>query len=128
MKIKVHENSKLPKILTYINPTTWIAVALGREVFSIRAIALGKHIFVDGDANPRLIRHESIHCYQWVETYYIGFLLLYLKDWVHGLFKFRNEYQAYKNIRAEQEAYGNEKIENYLETRIPKQWITKYKV
>ena len=58
---------------------------------------------VRGD--PELINHESIHIRQYNETLILGFLLMYLWDWLIGLLLYRDARKAYRRIRFEQEAY-----------------------
>jgi hypothetical protein len=61
------------------------------------------------------------------ETLVLGFLLIYAWDFLYGFAKYKNYDQAYRSIRFEQEAYGNEHEENYLEVRKNFAWL-KYKV
>jgi len=56
----------------------------------------------------RLIHHEKIHFYQYKELLVVGFLFVYLFDWVHGLIKYRNFTKAFMRIRMEQEAYEHQ--------------------
>lgn len=107
------ENSKVPGMLSW--------------VIRIWAITLFPFVFCRGEINEVTRRHETIHHKQYIETLVIGFLLIYLIDWIHGLIKYRNGAVAYRQIRFEQEAYDYAKTENYLEQRIPFKW-TQYRV
>jgi hypothetical protein len=62
----------------------------------------------------KMIRHESIHTKQIIETGIIFFYIWYLLEWIVRLFMKGN---AYKSIVFEQEAYANELSIDYLKTR-----------
>ena len=47
----------------------------------------------------------------------VGFYLLYIFDFIYSFIKYREFYEAYRNIRFEKEAYKNEKVSNYLAKR-----------
>jgi hypothetical protein len=110
------ENSKVPVWLSKIAP------------INIGAIALFFLVFSRGTMDDRLRRHETIHFQQFLETLVIPFLFLYAWDFIHGYIKYNDGAQAYRRIRAEQEAHDNDQDENYLETRHRYSWINKYKV
>ena len=94
---------------------------------AIKAITIGPFIFVDGEPTERLLRHEMIHVAQYKELWYVGFLPVYVFDWVLGLLKTRDLKKAYLNIRMEQEARAGDDTVGYLDTRKKFCW-TKYKV
>jgi hypothetical protein len=100
MKPIIVENSRIPKILSL--------------VINIGAITLWPFVFVRGKADERIVRHESIHIAQYNELFVIGFLALYLYDWVKGLIKYRDKEKAYNRIRFEQEAYMYDAVDGYL--------------
>jgi len=110
------ENSKVPVILSYFAPIT------------IGAITLFFLVFSRGKISEVTKRHETIHFQQMLETGVIGFVVLYLFDYLHGLIKYKNGAKAYRMIRAEQEAYRNELISNYPAARPRYSWIKMYKV
>lgn len=128
MKPKIYEDSKVPVVLSYLSPVSWINIIQGKPMFDIWAITLGPFVFVQGKASESLIRHETIHALQYMETWYIGFLLLYVWDWIRAVFKYGDADKAYFQIRAEQEAYEHEFDEDYLDKRIPREWIKKYRI
>jgi len=103
MKTRVIQNSRIPKLLSWFIP--------------IKAITIGPFIFVDGEPSETLLSHEMIHVQQYKELWYVGFLFLYLMDWVHGLLVYRNFREAYRAIRFEQEARYGEKDSGYLSAR-----------
>ena len=113
MKPIIVRNSKLPEALSWF--------------MEIGGITLFPFIFIRGEGNEQLIRHETIHIKQYAETLVLGFLVLYLYDFFVGLYKYKNFNDAYRSIRFEREAYGNEHDENYLEMRQMFAW-RKYKV
>ena len=113
MKPIIIKNSKLPEMLSWF--------------MNVGGITLFPFIFIKGEGNDQLIRHESIHIKQYAETLVLGFLLVYLWDFVHGLLKYRNYDDAYRSIRFEREAYSFSADPNYLEYRELYAW-RKYKV
>lgn len=115
--------SKVPIILTYLSPITIFNKIVGRDIFYITAITFGPFIFFRAkNPAPKIITHETIHAYQYAETYYLGFLLLYIYDFIRGLIKYKNPDIAYMKIRFEQEAYGNESDQDYLSVRHKNAW------
>ena len=110
------ENSRIPVWLSYLAPINIAAITLFFLVFSREKMS------------EVVKRHETIHFQQMLETGVVGFLVLYLWDYLHGYIKYRDGATAYRMIRAEQEAYDNDHDENYLATRPRFSWIKKYKV
>jgi hypothetical protein len=126
------EDSKIPVWLSYVAP------------LNIGAITVFFLVFSRGKIDPISKRHETIHFQQTLETFVVGMMLIYLWDYLVGLWKYRQDWQgqnttrgrpyqsaankAYHRIRAEQEAYGNELDEGYLARRPRFSWIKKYKV
>ena len=110
MKAIIVKNSTLVKILSYFRP------ALG-------GITLFPFILLKGDgSDTRLINHEAIHIAQYKELFVIGFLFLYLWDFVHGFIKYRSYDDAYRSIRCEREAYSFDADPHYLEYRESHAW------
>jgi hypothetical protein len=110
------ENSKIPVWLSYLAP------------INIGAITLFFLVFSRGEMDEEVKRHETIHFQQMLETLVIGFLILYLWDYVWGYIKYRDGAQAYRRIRAEREAYHRDGEEGYLQNRKRYQWIRRYVV
>tara|TARA_R100000458_G_C8191349_1_gene184953 strand:+ start:209 stop:655 length:447 start_codon:yes stop_codon:yes gene_type:complete len=126
------ENSKIPVWLSYLAP------------INIGAIALFFLVFSRGKMNEVTRRHETIHFQQMLETFLIGFIVLYYWDYLVGCWKYRNDWKgqrsprghqytsaankAYFRIRAEREAYDRENTASYLSNRKRYNWIRKYKV
>ena len=106
-------NSRVPALLSW--------------VIFVYAITLFPFVFIRDEGNISTITHETIHFRQYVETLIIGFLLIYLFDYIHGLIKYRDFEKAYYQIRFEQEAYSNDLFFADLEKRKPFAWF-KYKV
>ena len=113
MKPIIIKNSRLPKMLSWF--------------MEVGGITLFPFIFIRGEGDERLIRHETIHIKQYAETLVIGFLLIYVWDFLCGFAKYKNYDDAYRSIRFEREAYGNELDIHYLESRRFWAWA-KYKV
>jgi hypothetical protein len=110
------ENSKIPVWLSYIAP-----------IF-ISAITLGFIVFARGTMDEKTKRHETIHFQQFLETLFVGFLLLYIWDYIRGFIRYKNGSKAYENIRAEREAYDNDDDVEYLLNRKRYAWIFRKKV
>ena len=105
------ENSRLPGILSKFSP------------IEIGAITLFPFVFSRGEMSEETKRHETIHFQQYLETGVIGFLCLYLWDYTASLAMGLKGPEAYRNIRAEIEAYNNDGDENYLQNRARWTWI-----
>jgi len=110
------ENSWVPRILSFISP------------ISIGAITLGFIVFSRGEMDEVVKRHETIHFQQFLETGFIGFLILYFYDWIKYSIRFRSGTIGYYNIRAEREAYDNEEDSNYLAERERWKWIKQNRI
>ena len=81
---------------------------------SIQAIALG---VISRDEMSEVTKNrETIHFQQYLETLFLGFLILYFWDWFIGLVKYKDGQKAYLSIRAEQEAYKHQENLEYLPT------------
>lgn len=73
---------------------------------------------------PTTDRHETIHGHQQVETLWLLFFILYSFEYIIKLFVCGfNHKKAYHSISFEQEAYANEKNENYLNKRHSYAWV-----
>jgi len=103
------ENSKIPVWLSRVAPINIFAITLFFLVFSREKIS------------ETIRRHETIHFQQMLETGVLGFVVLYLWDYLHGYIKYRDGAMAYRMIRAEQD-------EDYLATRPRFSWVRKYNV
>ena len=73
--------------------------------------------------NPVLINHEKIHLYQQLELLIFPFYFLYLVNYLLNLVRYRNHFQAYKNIVFEREAYARESDLSYIKSRGIWSWI-----
>ena len=106
------ENSKIPVWLSKIAP------------INISAITLGPIVLSRGVLSERVKRHETIHFMQYKELFFIGFLLIYLYDYLYAAIIKKKGFsrEAYLAIRFEQEAYDNDHKEDYLENRKPFCW------
>tara|TARA_B100000427_G_scaffold162482_2_gene135102 strand:- start:339 stop:713 length:375 start_codon:yes stop_codon:yes gene_type:complete len=101
------EESRIPKILSKFTP------------INIYAITLGPIIICRDKIPPKTLRHEMIHYHQYKELFYIGFLLIYLYDFLYNAIILNKGFssQAYRDIRFEQEAYSNDHDKIYLTGR-----------
>ena len=98
------ENSRILVWLSYLAP------------IKIQAIALGVIVISRDEMSEVTKNHETIHFQQYLETLFLGFLILYFWDWFVGLVKYRDGQKAYLSIRAEQEAYKHQENLTYLST------------
>lgn len=108
------ENSRIPVWLSYLAP------------INISAITLGPIVICRGEMSEVLKRHETIHYQQYLETAFIGFIIIYLYDYIKNYAKTRNGRKSYLLIRAEIEAYENHLTEDYLDKRKRYAWLKQY--
>ncbi len=86
----------------------------------IRAMAVFPFILmrnIKDKKNIRLIQHERIHLRQQLELLIIPFYMWYFLEYFMHWLKLKDAYLAYRAISFEREAYDNEAVENYIETR-----------
>ena len=108
------ENSRIPVILSTFAP------------IEISAITLFCFVYSRGELSAETKRHETIHFQQYLETLVLGFLLIYLYDYLYAALIKRKGFtrDAYLAIRFEQEAWAKDKDVNYLKTRRRFAWLT----
>lgn len=112
------EDSKVP---------VWIS-KLPFVPININAIAIGFIVFARGKLSAKTKLHETIHLQQYIDTLFLGYIILYFYDYFKGFLKYHDGELAYRRIRAEQEAYLWEKQPNYLHYRRRWEWIRKFTV
>ena len=105
------ENSPIPGWLSVLAP------------ISIGAIALGFVVISKDEMDETTRRHETIHFQQYLETLFIGFLIIYLLNWIWNLMRYGNGAVAYRMLLAEREAYQHEDDEDYLANRKRWKWL-----
>jgi hypothetical protein len=105
------ENSKIPVWLSYIAP------------INIWAISIGWFVWCKGTMSEVTKRHETIHFQQQLELAFAGQWILYGLSWLYGLWKYKDSAVAYRENVFEREAYSNDYIEDYLETRPRYAWV-----
>ena len=107
-----YENSKVPVWLSYLSP------------LNINAITLFCLVYARGTLSERTKRHETIHYQQYLETLVLGFLVLYLGEflvrWVW--YKFDGK-KAYRMISFEQEAHEKDDLVDYMSKRTRWSWF-----
>ncbi len=106
------ENSKVPVILSKFAP------------IEISAITLGIFVFSRGVLPESTKRHETIHYLQYLETWFIGFLLIYVFDFLWcAIVKGKGfTRESYLSIRFEQEAHHRDEEVDYLSRRKKFAW------
>lgn len=94
MNVVNHYNSNLPRL------------------FSANALTIGKHIFYARSERKTpswLRRHEETHVKQYQVYGVVGFLAIYLFEYVKGRLKGLSHFEAYQDITFEIEARHNER-------------------
>jgi len=107
------ERSFIPKLLSFFAP------------INIGAITLGVVVFSRDTMSDSTRRHETIHFQQYLETLFVGFLVLYFYDYCRARLKGVSGPDSYRAIRAEKEAYENQDNLDYLENRPRWKWIAR---
>ena len=107
------ENSKIPVWLSKLAPIEIGAISFGLWVWSRR------------EMDKRLRQHETIHFQQQLELLFVGQWILYGLYYLKGLAKYglKNGAMAYRQSPFEVEAYENESVEGYLESRPRFNWL-----
>ena len=106
------ENSKIPVWLSKLAP------------IEIGAITLGFIVLSRDEMSDVTKRHETIHYQQFLETLFIGFILIYFYDYAKNrLWNGMDGQTAYFNLRAEKEAYSHDADETYLDKRKRYEWL-----
>jgi hypothetical protein len=107
------ENSKVPVWLSKLAP------------IEISAITLFCFVFSRGEISEKTKRHETIHYQQYLETFVVGFLLVYLFDYLYVAIIKKKGFtrDSYLAIRFEQEAWECDDFTDYLETRKRFSWL-----
>ena len=107
------ENSKVPVWLSKLAP------------IEIGAITLFCFVFSRGEISEKTKRHETIHFQQYLETFVIGFLLIYLFDYLYSAIIKKKGFtrDSYLAIRFEQEAWECDDYPEYLSTRKIFSWL-----
>lgn len=69
--------------------------------------------------NQVLLNHERIHIRQQLELLILPFFIWYLVEYCVNLLRYKNRHLAYKNISFERECYAMECNLDYLNKRLP---------
>ena len=104
-------NSSVPNLIERIIPV------------DVQAVTLFFVVFCRGEPSERIKRHESIHFQQYLETLVVGFFLIYLWDYIRARRAGLDSWDAYLNVRAEREAWDNDRNPGYLANRKRWAWI-----
>jgi len=107
------ENSKVPVFLSRFAP------------IEINAITLFFLVFSKGEISEETRRHETIHFQQYLETFVVGFLLIYIFEYLYSALIKKKGFSrdSYLAIRFEQEAWTQDKDVDYLKTRKRFSWL-----
>jgi hypothetical protein len=90
-KIKVIENSALPKLLGVGGITIYPLILLAQK------------------ASPEIVAHEMVHISQVERVGWLSFYTSYCLEFLALLIQHKDWYRAYRNISYEKEAYDNER-------------------
>ncbi len=112
MKPIIINNSRIPRWLSLFAPIDIWAMVIWPWVLCRETLA-------DWPVGQR---HELVHWQQYRELWVIGFLVLYLWDYLRGLCKYRDARMAYVSIRFEQEARYCSMTEERYNNRHPYGW------
>jgi len=104
-------NSRIPDIIERVIP------------LDIQAVTVFFLVFCRGEPSERIKLHETIHFQQYLETLVIGFFLIYAWDCIRGRLAGMDAWDTYLNMRAEREAWENDRDPMYLSTRKRWAWI-----
>lgn len=107
------EHSSVPVFLSKFAP------------IEINAITLFCFVFSRGEISERTRRHETIHFQQYLETLVVGFLVIYLFDFMCRLVAYQEGKKAYRMICFEQEAHACDNQPTYLERRKRFNWVSR---
>ena len=103
----------MPVILNKLLP-------IGKKFHAINLFGI---IFAKGECGKVTLNHEKIHTRQMLELMIIPFYLFYILEWLVKIINYRNNYEAYKNISFEREAYKHQNDFEYLKNRRPYQFV-----
>lgn len=112
LKPMFFEHSSIPVWLSKLAP------------IEINAITLFCFVFSRGVISEKTRRHEAIHFQQYLETGVIGFVALYLLEFLVRLCFYRSGRRAYRMISFEQEAHDWDSRVDYLEIRKRYTWLS----
>ena len=106
------EHSRVPVWLSKFTP------------ININAITLFCVVCARGDLSERTKRHETIHFQQFLETFVVGFIVLYYVEYfIRWLMYGFDGRKAYRMISFEQEAHDCDEDVDYLFKRKRYSWL-----
>ena len=83
----------------------------------VKAITLFLVVFYVGELDAKTKQHELIHFRQQVEMLVLGFVAVYVADFLRAFVVLWDFWAAYHCIRCEQECHAHDETPDYLETR-----------
>lgn len=95
---------------------------------SYKAINIFGIVFTKDELNKRELNHELIHTKQMVEMLYVFFYLWYAIEYIIIRIFHDTQHSAYRDVSFEEEAYTNETILDYIDTRKHYAWFKYIKV
>lgn len=103
----------MPVILNKLLP-------IGKKFHAINLFGI---VFAKGECSKVTLNHEKIHTRQMLELMIIPFYLFYILEWLVKIINYRNNYEAYKKISFEREAYKHQNDLEYLKKRRPYEFV-----
>ena len=105
----------------YNSPLIWVLAKFG---LNLNGICLFPIVHFRKDPDKKTITHELIHERQILETWVIGFYVIYLVDFIRNLCRGHDLLASYYFICFEREAYTYQYYgEAYLKTRERFAWV-----
>lgn len=103
----------------FLNSISWFMRVGGISLFPFIILRENKKGTARGKV---LVNHETIHFWQTLELFIIGFYILYIFFYIKNLFIYKDLMVAYREIPFEAEAYHKEKDFNYIKKRKAYAW------
>ena len=89
-------------------------IPFGRGMYAINLFGI---IFTKQNLTRIDVNHEYIHTLQQRELLFVFFFLLYVTEWIVRVIQTRSLIKGYLRISFEREAYENQRLLDYRETR-----------
>jgi len=89
-----------------------------------RGITIYPFIFISDEFSDdtRMLNHEKIHMEQYKELLWIGFVVLYVLNWLFLFCKYWDFELSYRSVMFESEAYNHDDDQDYLSNRKSYAW------
>lgn len=102
----------------FLNAVSWVMKVGGISLFPFIIL---REKYKGTDRGVEVVRHETIHFKQQIETLVVPFYVIYVLNFVFNLLTMNPD--PYRNILFEKEAFANEAEELYITNRKPYAWL-----